>query len=320
MNLLEKEIQEKKKKLAFSYQPNITYEKVLFENDFFTQNSIQIQEKLKTMDYHFNYVYCFQDYSTADIINVGKRINNSNKYVWMTFIKLKKIPLLQYLNKFTSSKCYISNLILTYEKLLSSLIQINKIGICYLNWNENNIFINEKEYPILSNFEYGINYSLDFSKEYWSKVMNKASKEFLPIEVYFLNEINRINENNKFNYQVLSSSVLEDIYIAMKDQSQTISNISYDEYISLFQIYINKTIEETIRSLCKFIPTWDNYSLSKFYLALLDKYIQSNPYDTKYPFIPKWNSLLKKNVSLNPTKRESLLKTQAEFTNFFSTF
>lgn len=312
MYLLQKEILEKKKKLSFSNQPKISYEKVLLENDFFTQNSFHIQEKLKKIDFHSYYFHCYQEFSTANIINGDKLTINSKSYIWMTFKKFKKITLLQYLSSFTINKMYMNNLILTYKKLLSSLIEINKIGICYFNWNENNIFINEKEYPILSSFEYSINCIPDNSKEYWNKIISKSCNKFIPIEVCFLNEI------NKMNYKIITSSTLEDIYISLKNYM--ILNISYNEYILIFKIYINKSVEEFYHCLYKFIPTWDNYNLSILYLDLLEKYIQSNSYETKYPFIPKWYSLLKKNVSLNPIKRESLLKTQDEFSILFSTF
>lgn len=316
MYLLEKEIQEKRKKKT--YRKTFNYEKVLFENDFFIQNSIQIQFKLLKIDYHFYHFHCFHDISNGTLLNEGKPIINSKSYIFMNFMKTNKIPLLQYLTKKNDSNSYIKNLILTYQKILLSLQKINKIGICYFNWNKNNIFINENdEYPILSNFECSIDNSLVYNYEYWNKIIDKSNNDFLPIEVWFLYEINKYNYSNPDTFTTnLSSSNLEDIYIARKEEM----NISYDEYISLFQNYNYKPLKEIIQTITNYISTWDNYSLSKIYLHLIEQYLRSNPYDTKYPFLPKWHSLLKKNVSLNPLKRESLFKTQIVFENILSTF
>jgi hypothetical protein len=315
--LLKKEINEKKKKMAFPNKSKIIYEKVLLENDFFTQNNIFIQKKLKKIDYYYYFFHCFHVISNGILESKIKSFENLKNYIFIDIIKFNKDTLPDYLNQWKyNKKLYIQNLVIIYKNLLSSLLLVNKIGICYFNWNENNIFIKENGETLLSNFEYSIDYSVEFLEEYWNKIINIVQKKLLPIEVWFLYYLNKY----KFKSSHISSSLLDDIFIIIKEKDQTILNISYEEYISLFQLYINKTIQETIISLSTFINTWDNYGLSKIFLHLLEKFIQDNPYDTKYPFLPKWHLLLKKNISFNPVKRESLLKTQLEFENILSTF
>lgn len=310
IDLLNQEIYIKKKNMAFPrINNNKQWEKILLENDFFTQNSIKIQEILKTIDFYQQHLHCYYDYSHADILQNGKYIKNQKSYIWFNYIKLKKYSLLSYLeikNENTNNKNFLRRLVFSYQKLLTSLIKINEKKICYFNLNENNIFINENEYPILTNFEY----SLDYTFQNGMKIIENVNKEYLPIEIHILYYISR------HNYDVFTLSLLDDIYIFLKNKFP----ISYQEFIDIFKIFNLKTIKEVFKQLTEFISTWDNYSLSKIYLPLVENFIKRNPYDTKYHFLPKWHSLLKKNLSLSPNNRHNLLNTKIMFDNILSTF
>jgi hypothetical protein len=72
--------------------------------------------------------------------------------------------------------------------------------------------------------------------------------------------------------------------------------------------------------LISFIETWDSYGLCSIYLEHVEKIILHTPFDTKFHFLPKWRSLLKTNISNNPSMREKLQVIHEQFQQILSTF
>ena len=318
IDLLNKEI--KKKTKIFCISPIIpSFSSVLKEVDFFTENNIRIQKKLKEIVFFSCYFYCFQECNSVSLNSVNeykieeKQMNK--KYVVFKYLKEEKRYFIDYFSSnklYLDKKNYIRNLFISFNQLLKITIEMNKKAICYFDWKRENIFFNEKAYIKLESFENCIDYAF-ITHEYIEKlIINKSEKDlyYTPLEVIIIYYM------IKKDYFTLSSAILNEIYDYVKKR-QFIS-ISYPEFISLFQIYINHSRKEIIIQLSKYINTWDNYGLTIIYIHYLEEYIKNNPYDTKYHFIPKWLLLLKKNFSNNPLQRESLIQTQEKFQDLFT--
>jgi hypothetical protein len=325
IELLKQEIKKKTKKQVNPLQP-YSYISTIHEYNFFCENSIHIQQKLREILHFPCHFYCLQEWNYLSIKeinenNVEKR-NINKKYVLFKYIKILKIPFIEYFSRYTmkqdiisSKKNYIRDLLNSYEKLLNTIIKLNKKGICYFHWKKENIFFDEKEFPILENFEKSIVYS-SLTCDYIIKIIDYSIKvenkyNYLPIEVFIIYYI------HKYDYTSLSFHNLEEIYVLLKKNFHL---LSLEEFTSSFQSLVNRDKKYIISYLFKFISTWDNYGLSILYLEYLEDIVKKNPYDTKYHIIPKLISNLKKNTSNIPFQRENVILTQETFYNLISTF
>jgi len=271
-----------------------------------SKNTIHIQELIKEIPFYSYYFHCFQKYILADF---PEKIDLEPKYVIFKYLLAKKTYFNDYLvisddifNNFEWKKNLIQNLVSSFEYLLNSISLLNKKKICYFQWSTESIYFNEKGHPILENFDNCLKYqdlsiySLNFDK-------------YQPPEVFILYYMIH------HNCETLSLSVLEEIY---KNNSTLIS--SYQDFISLYQPFINLPKKTIFTKLFSFIDTWDIYGLCSIYLEYVEKIILHSPFDTKFHFLPKWRSLLKKNISINPFMRENLQVIEEKFQQILSTF
>jgi hypothetical protein len=199
-------------------------------------------------------------------------------------------------------------LVLSFEYLLNSIIQLNKKRICYFQWSTENIYFNDKDQPILENFDNSIEYQ-NISTINPLLLKTKTFHKNQPLEVFILYYM------IKHEYDTLSSSSLEEIY-----KNITFITISYQDFISLYQPLINLPKKTIFMKLTSFIETWDNYGLCSIYLEFIEKIILHSAFDTKFHFLPKWRALLKKNTSNDPFLREKLQVTEERFQQILSTF
>ena len=316
IELLKQEIEKKEKKYHVS---PIEYTSVIQEFHFFSENDILIQNKLKEIPFFHYHFYCFEKHHFLAIQEVNEekmeKKEIKKKYLLFRYKKERKVYLEDYFSRYSllsnsllTKNTYIRNLIQLYEKMLQTLIKMNKSGICYFNWKKDNIFMNEKDYPILENFDKSIDFS-SINEEYISKLC-KVEKElkYMPLESIIL------CFTIKYEYNSLSIGILEDLFIKLKKQ---LSSLQYEEFISLFQPFINLSKKDIINKLMNSINTWDNYGLSILFTDYVEDLIKKNRFETKFPFLPKWLLILKKNADINPKKRENLEKTLELFKDLF---
>jgi hypothetical protein len=305
IDLLNKEIQEyhklSNKTLFFP-----DFHSVWKEYSFFTKNGIDIQELLKEITFYSYYFHCFQQYTLADF---PEKKDLEPKYVIFKYLCVKKTYFNDYLvisddifNNVGLKKKFIQKLILSFEYLLNSIIELNKKRICYFQWSTENIYFNDKDQPILENFDNCLKYQ-DFSIN-----LLKFHKH-QPLEVFILYYM------KNHDCETLSLSILEEIY-----KNITFFPISYQDFISLYQPFTNLPKKKIFMKLISFIETWDSYGICSIYLEHVEKIIIHSPFDTKFHFLPKWRSLLKKNISNNPFMREKLHVIHEQFQQILSTF
>lgn len=356
IELLDDEIN-KKNKLYKKNRNNIYFHdnknksnSILQEFNFFSQNSIKIQNKIKEIPFYSTQFHCFYEYSFVDFNEINKdtieKHDINKKYILIKYLK-KNSNHLYFNNYFFSDNLdslkslniYIKKLLETYHYLLKSMIQLDKINICYfnlnpilklnLNLNSENIYFNEKMELIIQNFEKSIDYSkkpffFDIIKIIESLINENVNMMYFPIEVFI---IHYLIKNDIFS---LSFSIIQEISIEIEkmysnnnffltindNKNENISINIYNDVSSLLSPLINKRKHEIIEKLTEFIYTWDNYCLSLLYIKMINNIIKNLRYDTKYHFLSKWMFLLKKNISNNPLKRENLENTLEEYLSF----
>ena len=305
IDLLNKEIQSynklSNKKLFFT-----DFHSEWKEYSFFTKNSIEIQELLKEISFYSYYFHCFQQYTLADF---PEKKDLEPKYVILKYLFVTKTYFNDYLvishdifNNIELKKKFIQKLVLSFEYLLNSIMELNKKKICYFQWSTENIYFNDKDQPILENFDNCLKYQ-DFS----INLLN--FHKYQPLEVFILCYM------IKYDCETLSLSILEEIY-----KNITFVSIFYQDFISLYKPFTNLPKKKIFMKLFSFIETWDSYGLCSIYLEYVEKIILHTPFDTKFHFLPKWRSLLKKNISNNPFMREKLQVTYKQFQQILSTF
>jgi len=150
---------------------------ILQEFNFFSQNSIKIQNKIKEIPFYTTKFHCFSIYSLVYFNEINKDTNaiethNLNKkYIIIKYLKKNISNNIQYLsfdnyffsenlNLSKNKNIYIKKLLETYDDLIKSLLQLNNKSICYFNlYLTENIYFNEKKELIIENFEKSIDYN-----------------------------------------------------------------------------------------------------------------------------------------------------------------
>lgn len=319
IELLDKEIKKKSNLCKKNSNNLLKKSSVLQEFTFFSENNINIQSKIKEIPFFTNYFHCFHEYCCIDNFNEINEVNIekwdiNKKYILIKYLKENKIYFNNYFHFLYNNdnlKIYIKRLIETYSYLLKSIIQLDNKKICYFYLNNENIYFNSRLEPIIENFEKSIDFS-SITFDSICKIIESFTIEnfrFLPLEIFIIHYL------NKYNIFSLSLSVIEDIYEEI-NKTKIFNHFNeniHEDLIHFLSPLINKTKVEIVKKLLKYIHTWDNYCLSLLYIEIIHKVIKELRYDTKYHFLSKWMLLLKKNISNNPSMRETLKNTQEEY-------
>jgi len=349
IELLDQEINKNNKNSKKIKKPdkndkNNENDSILQEFNFFSQNSIKIQNKIKEIPFYTTKFHCFSNYSLVDFKEINKDTNaiethNLNKkYIIIKYLKKNISNNIQYLsfdnyffsenlNLSKNKNIYIKKLLETYDDLIKSILQLNNKTICYFNlYLTENIYFNEKKELIIENFDKSIDYNNYYSKKHTFldviKILIESltyeNIQYFPPEVFIIHYLIK-KDVFSLSFTIISelSSEMEKVYLKSKniyDNSNIYNKINiYQDISSLLSPFVNKPKEEIIYMLSKFIYTWDNYCLSLLYIKMINNIIKNMNYDTKYTFLSKWIILLKKNISFNPLKRESMENTLEEY-------
>jgi len=343
IELLEQEIDKNNKKVNKNNKnKNKNIESsILQELNFFSQNSIKIQNKIKEIPFYATKFHCFSNYSLVDFNEINKDTNTiekhdlNKKYIIIKYLK-KNIQSLSFdsyffsenLNLPKNKNIYIKKLLETYHDLIKSLLQLNNKSICYFSLNSTeNIFFNEKKELIIENFEKSIDYSKKPKPFFLDiiKIINESltceNIHYFPPEIFIIHYLIK-KDVFSLSFSIISeiSGEMEKVYINSKNNNSNSNNSNniyskvniYQDVSSLLSPLVNKTKEEVIDRLSKFIYTWDNYCLSLLYIKMIN-IIKIMNYDTNYTFLSKWIILLKKNIYFNPLKRENMENTLEEY-------
>jgi hypothetical protein len=298
--------------------------------DFFTENEIFISNRISQMIEYKKYFYIPIKIEKINYVNIDEEnkidefeseydINlkyrkkiSSNKIL----LKYDNISLVQFNNYSSSSQKYFFHQIINiYTKLLKSINMLNENFIFFNNLNDENIFINQFESPILSNFLFSIDFTSTINEDILKKIILEYDPSYIqwPIEIHTFAYIfhNKLNSLSHSNINNIVSELIRNNYI-LNNFSETIKQKYYDDGILFLNKFINKRIDEIISEMILYFKSWDNYALSILYLQIIIKIYQSIK-NKNNKFMIDFMKLLLKNISFHPNKRFSLTHTKNEF-------
>jgi hypothetical protein len=298
--------------------------------DFFTENEIFISNRISQMIHYKKYFYIPIKIEKINYVNIDEEnkidefeseydINlkyrkkiSSNKIL----LKYDNISLVQFNNYSSSSQKYFFYQIMNiYTKLLKSINMLNENFIFFNNLNDENIFINQFDSPILSNFLFSIDFTSTINENILKKFILEYEPSYIqwPIEIHTIAYIfqNKLNSLSYSNVDNIVSELIRNNHI-LNIFSDSIKQKYYDDGILFLNKFINKRIDEIILEMILYFKSWDNYALSILYLQIIIKIYQSIK-NKNNKFIIDFMKLLLKNISFHPNKRLSLVHTKNEF-------
>lgn len=333
----EEENEEKKYK-------NKKYNYKFVSRDFFIDNELSISSSISRMINYKKYFYIPSKIEKINFVNIDDEKLDDVETEYDIDLKYRKKMLsnnillkynntiisnlndylssnnLFFNNLFSEKKYIFYKIINVYEKLLKSINMLNQNFIFYNNLNCENIFINQFETPILSEFCFSINFKskIEILNQYLHKIILKYDPSYIqwPIEMHALSYIfyNNLSSLSNHNIHKIVSEMISNNYI-FDNFSDNMKQKYCDDGILFLKKFVNKNVNEIISEIILYFKSWDNYALSILYLEIIIKIYKSTKNNK---FIVNFMKLLLKNISFNPEKRFSLKNTKLEFNNLIN--
>jgi hypothetical protein len=331
LGLVEKHLNYKSKHKDISNDSQ--YESSICLYDFFCLNNIKICEKIKekynlTNKYHIIKScsqIAFGEISEKNIhYNINhpnnNNHNNNHKYVLLEYNKLERLDFDDFLIKLTTPKLFIFHLLDSYEILLNSLLDLEKINVCFFNLSTTNIIFTQTYKPMLRNFNTSLLLDKCSDIDYFWQMIDKISDyTYKPIEIHVIFYLIKNNEDS------LSFSAIDSISNNFVENMSILSLFSqeyrenyYKTSMDCLKKYINKPKSEIINQILLYSNTWDNYELSILYLHIFSNITRT--FSLNDTLINKLTNTLSKNIGPDPTKRETLTKSIQVFDKLFCEF
>lgn len=265
------------------------------ENEIIIVN--QIKYLIPEYDQHFYIFNTIERLKIASIDEEMEHIESAKEIavdsdLLQTYDYKKLIYADSYLKNLStmSYKKYIMKLIDFYRASLNSITKLFSECIIHNNISLDTVIIDEEEDIILfSNFTFATEIRREKLLQFCSDKINIRSR--LPVEFHLLHyQITNGCSLSQDNIETVISSYLD------KNAFNALNSYSY----SYFSKYVNKSTDEIMTYMIKYADTWDNYALSSVFLSIL----RSSKKDNQ--FINDFMKLLEINMSLDPSKRDSL--------------
>jgi hypothetical protein len=307
------------------------YESSICQYDFFCLNNIKICEKIKekyilTNKYRIINSYsqiAFGEVSEKNIYyntNISNNTSNNHKYVLLQYNKVQRLDFDDFFIKLAIPKLFIFHALDSYKFLLSSLLDLEQINVCFFNLSSTNIFFTQNYKPMLQNFNTSLLLDKCSDIAYFSQIFDKISDyTYKPIEIHVIFYLIKNNEDS------LSFSAIETICDNFVKNMSILALFSqeyrenyYRTSMDCLKKYINKPKLEIINQILMYSNTWDNYELSILYLHIFGNITRT--FLLKDTFINKLTNILSINIGPEPSKRETLTKSIENLDKLFYEF
>lgn len=295
----------------------------IYLQNFFSINEATICEKIKQIPYFQNYYIILDDYEYIKVGDLREKgigninYNYENQYLLFQYENNKCKKFNDFFYQIKSPKFFILNLLNSISYLLNSLIILNE-KVCFFNISPDNIVFNYDcgEKPFLINFQKSLNINKLDDNYIKNIIENTYDYTYKPLEVQLLFYI----IHNDLN--TISSSLIEEICEVYIHNLQILQYFS-QSYQDQFKIesrnslkkYINKSKKDIIDDIIERYISWDCYSLSILYLHIFCNVIRV--FNLKDTFLNKVIFPLVKNISPEPSKRESLKETLSHINKLY---
>jgi len=298
------------------------------------RNEIQIGKMIQNIggfEDHFSPILKFCNIDIASIKD--KEINkctilkkqSSKKFIVMKLRYVDGNDFIDYLISQKNSVQLVSNIILSYNHLLTTISMLIENHILHYDIKGTNILFDiEKEAPILIDFGLSVEIEkINFNDDENILIKNlknifyvSAPEYYLwSLEIHYLSYILHKNkEPTETELIELATKYVNENKALNKNFSPWFLKKYKEKCIRQLKKYNNMKYMNRIKYLFSYWKTFDNYALSIMYLKFL-RYININGFLDNH-FILFFSKLLLKNIDPNPDNRLSIVETIHTFNTF----
>ena len=298
------------------------------------RNEIQIGKMIQNIggfEDHFSPILKFCNIDIASIKD--KEINkctilkkqSSKKFIVMKLRYVDGNDFIDYLISQKNSVQVVSNIILSYNHLLTTISMLIEDHILHYDIKGTNILFDiEKEAPILIDFGLSVEIEkIDFNDDENILIKNLKSIFYVSAPEYYLwsLEIHYLSYILHKNKEPTETELIELATKYVNENKALNKNFSpwflkkyKEKCIRQLKKYNNMKYMNRIKYLFSYWKTFDNYALSIMYLKFL-RYININGFLDNH-FILFFSKLLLKNIDPNPDNRLSIVETIHTFNTF----
>ena len=298
------------------------------------RNEIQIGKMIQNIggfEDHFSPILKFCNIDIASIKD--KEINkctilkkqSSKKFIVMKLRYVDGNDFIDYLISQKNSVQLVSNIILSYNHLLTTISMLIENHILHYDIKGTNILFDiEKEAPILIDFGLSVEIEkIDFNDDENILIKNLKSIFYVSapeyylwsLEIHYLSYILHKNkEPTETELIELATKYVNENKALNKKFSPWFLKKYKEKCIRQLKKYNNMKYMNRIKYLFSYWKTFDNYALSIMYLKFL-RYININGFLDNH-FILFFSKLLLKNIDPNPDNRLSIVETIHTFNTF----
>ena len=290
----------------------------IFKIDFFIDNELTNQQKVKKIHNRKNYFYLCENTSQLKITEIDKediKINHKNSTkdnsIILEFEDQKLIYLKNYLKALSPSTKYILTIIEFYKHLLNSISLLVDNNIFYNQINFDSIVVDKFDHPLLSNFYFSIDYSRTDINKYIKHFIIAYDPTYIewPLELHILSYLltNKLDSLSSYNIEYIINEVTKNNNILNTFGDSVVSSFK-QEALQYFKKYVNQSYEYILKDILHYSH---NHSLSILFLRILIGIHRT--IGIKNKFIILFMKLLVCNINLNPFKRLTIDMTIKRF-------
>ena len=221
-------------------------------------------------------------------------------------------PLSDYMATVEYPYCFLSSMLEIYSQLLSSLLELEKMNICFFRVSADDIFIDRNSTTvILSDFKNSIQESDDADGDLIRILEeNTTSYTFKPIEIHLLHHLLKVNGSP------LSYSSIDEISTYFTEKMEFLNHFDKEYKTKYYHAcvqelkskYLNKPRNHIISEIRRETrKTWDNFALSILFLHIFENMIQV--FSLNNTIINELVLILKQNLDPVPNQRHTLSHT-----------
>jgi len=294
------------------------------------RNELEISQKIKKIPYFFLYFSPIQDYKQLKIAEIDEYflesstdIAQSKEYVLLLKEQQYFASFSDFFQKVSNPREKVVHFFDSYVYLLKAIDKLSANNIVYFRILNEKIGFNKKKQPILYDFsESFCNNDFSLDKDGSRRFSKFAPEEFaLPLEYHIITFLKDETREKVSISRVNIEEVCKNFIVknqALRGFSEDFIKNFYKSCVSelLSLSIINETREDIAKKMLKYANTWDNYSLSVFFLQIVNKMIEN--IGTKNTFLNGFSQLLLTNIDPNPEKRLPALETIAKFQDLFN--
>jgi hypothetical protein len=243
------------------------------------------------------------------------------KYVLLRYnLNISKYqPFSEYLATVEYPHRFLSTMLDIYSQLLNSLLELEKMNICFFRVSANNIFIDQNSTTVvLSDFknslqdskEANVQNSDDANVDFIRKLENTTCYTFKPIEIHVVHYLIKVND------APLSYSSIDEISTYFTEKMEFLNHFDKEYKTKYYHAcvqelkskYLNKPKDHIISEIKRETrKTWDNFALSILFLHIFENMIQV--FSLNNTIINELVLIIKQNLDPVPSQRHTLSYT-----------